>query len=114
MSPDIVFANERELMALYRAPDFASGVSAIRDKCSIAALTRSEHGSVVTAAGEVHEISALPVAEVVDTTGAGDLYAAGFLHTLTSGRGPAEAGRAGSAAAARVLGQFGARLPAAA
>lgn len=106
---DILFANEAELIALYEAADFDSGLRAIRGQCAVAALTRSEKGSVVIGGGELHVIAAEPVARVVDTTGAGDLYAAGFLHALASGLPPAEAGRRGGRAAARVIGHFGAR-----
>ena len=72
-------------------------------------LTRSAAGSVVVTADSLHVIDAEPVAKVVDTTGAGDLYAAGFLYGYTRGFGPYEAGRLGSIAAAEVVGHFGAR-----
>ncbi len=106
---DIVFANEAELMSLYEAADFDAGLRAIRGQCDIAVLTRSEKGSVIVGGGETHVIEAAPVARVLDTTGAGDLYAAGFLHAFTSGRSLAEAGHLGSLAAAEVIGHFGAR-----
>ena len=109
---DILVANEAELAALYGAADFESGLAAVRGACAAAALTRGPRGSVVAAGGEVHEIAAVPVSRVVDTTGAGDLYAAGFLHVLASGGSAAEAGRAGAAAAAATLGHLGARPPA--
>ena len=107
---DIVFANEAELMALYEAPDFDAGVRAIRGRCPVAALTRGEKGSVIAAAdGATYEIAAETVARVADTTGAGDLYAAGFLYALARGLPLAEAGRLGSMAAAEVISHFGAR-----
>lgn len=109
---DILVANEAELAALYEAADFESGLAAVRGACAAAALTRGPRGSVVAAGGEVHEIAAVPVSRVVDTTGAGDLYAAGFLHVLASGGSAAEAGRAGADAAAATLGHLGARPPA--
>lgn len=105
---DIVFANEAELVSLYRAGDFDSALQAIRDKCEVAVLTRSEKGSVIVAGDEVHVIDAVP-ATVTDTTGAGDLYAAGFLYGYTRGKGLAECGRLGSVAAAEVISHFGAR-----
>jgi sugar/nucleoside kinase (ribokinase family) len=75
----------------------------------MAALTRSEKGSVVATARETIPVGAAPVARVVDTTGAGDLYASGFLHGLTQGRGLADCARLGSLCAAEVIGHFGAR-----
>ena len=109
---DVLVANEAELAALYEAADFESGLAAVRGACEAAALTRGARGSVVLAGGAVHEIAAVPVPRVVDTTGAGDLYAAGFLHVLASGGSAAEAGRAAAAAAAETLGHLGARPPA--
>ena len=106
---DIVFANEDELKALYQVDDFNAGLQLIRDDCEVAALTRSAKGSVIVNGGEVHVIDAVPVAKVVDTTGAGDLYAAGFLYGYTRGAPLGECGRLGSLAAAEVIGHFGAR-----
>ena len=83
--------------------------SAVRGHCEIACLTRSEKGSVVLSRDEVHVIDAAPVAHVVDTTGAGDLYAAGFLYGHTRGRGLAASGRLASLCAAEVIGHIGAR-----
>ena len=106
---DILFANEAELLSLYGVGDFDAGLAIVRERCPWAALTRGDKGSVVVADGEAHVVAAEPVARVVDTTGAGDLYAAGFLFALADGRGPAEAGRLGGLAAAEVIGHFGAR-----
>jgi sugar/nucleoside kinase (ribokinase family) len=106
---DILFANEHEVCALWQVDDFDAALQATRGHCEIAALTRSEKGSVVTRNGEVHVIDAARVGKVVDTTGAGDLYAAGFLYGLTSGRGLYECGRIASLAAAEVISHFGAR-----
>ena len=105
---DVLFANEAEVTSLFGL-DFESCVERVRGVCEIAALTRSEKGSVVVWHGEVHRVSAEPVDPLVDSTGAGDLYAAGFLYGLTSGRSPAECGRIGSIAAAEILSHFGAR-----
>jgi len=77
--------------------------------CEIAALTRSADGAVIVTRDEVHVIDAQPVAEVVDTTGAGDLFAAGFLYGLTHGYDLGTAGRLGALAAAEVIGHLGAR-----
>ena len=106
---DLLFANEAELLALYQAKDFDAALQEVRCHCAIAALTRSARGSVVVARDEVHVIDAHPVAAVVDTTGAGDLYAAGFMVGLSRGRDLATCGRLGSLAAAEVISHVGAR-----
>ena len=106
---DILFANEAEIGALYETKDFDAALRAVRGHCEIAALTRSEKGSVVVTAKEALPIPAAPVARLVDTTGAGDLYASGFLFGLTHGRDLATCGRLGSLAAAEVIGHYGAR-----
>ncbi len=106
---DILLANEAEIMSLYQADDFDETVRLVRGHCRVAALTRSEKGSVIISGDEVHVIDAAPVEKVVDTTGAGDLFAAGFLHGLTQGLGLARAGRIAALAAAEVIGHMGAR-----
>ncbi|MSO75483.1 MAG: adenosine kinase [Alphaproteobacteria bacterium] len=106
---DILFANEAEIMALYEVPDFDAALQQVRGHCEVVALTRGEKGSVVLAGDEVHVIDAEPVPRVVDTTGAGDLYAAGFLHGYTQGYGLARAGRIASIAASEVIGHLGPR-----
>ena len=106
---DILFANEAEIIALYEAADFDAALQEVRGRCEVAVLTRSEKGSIITADGEVHVIDAEPVENVVDTTGAGDLYAAGVLYGLTHNRPFAEAGRIGAVAAAEIIGHMGAR-----
>lgn len=107
---DVLFANESEILSLYEAPDFDAALQAVRGKCDIVALTRSEKGSVLLrGSGEVHVIDAAPVDKVVDTTGAGDLYAAGVLYGLTNGLDLPTSGRIGSIAAAEVIGHMGAR-----
>ena len=106
---DIVFANESELKSLYRTASFEAGLDAIRADCRLAAVTRSEKGSVAVRGAETVEIAAAPVAEVVDTTGAGDLYAAGFLAGYTAGRDMATCGALGSLAAGLVIAQVGPR-----
>jgi sugar/nucleoside kinase (ribokinase family) len=106
---DIVFANESELKALYQTSSFEAGLDAIRKDCKLAAVTRSELGSVVVRADETVQVDAIEIAELVDTTGAGDLYAAGFLYGHTAGRSLADCGRLGSLAAGLVIQQIGPR-----
>ena len=106
---DILFANEAELMSLYEVDSFDDGLQAVRAFCDIAVLTRSAKGAVIVTKNELHVIDAAPCAEVVDTTGAGDLYAAGFLYGLTRGLELGECGRIGAIAAAEVISHYGAR-----
>ncbi len=105
---DILFANEAEILALYETEDFAEAARQASSEVSLAALTRSERGSVLLAGDARHEVAAAP-ARVVDTTGAGDAYAAGVLAALARGLPLPECGRWGSVAAAEVIGHFGAR-----
>jgi sugar/nucleoside kinase (ribokinase family) len=106
---DIVFANEKEITALYEVNSFDQAADAALQDCEMAVLTRSEAGSVIVARGETITVPADPVAKVVDLTGAGDLYAAGFLFGLTRGLTLPECGRLGSLAAAEVIAHIGAR-----
>jgi sugar/nucleoside kinase (ribokinase family) len=106
---DILFANEDEIVALYETADVDAAVAAVRGRCPIAAITRSERGSLVASADAVHEVPAAPVERVVDTTGAGDLYAAGFLHGLTRGLPLPDCARIGGIAAAEIISHVGAR-----
>jgi len=106
---DVLFANEEEIKSLYQVDDFDQALQHVRGHCEIAALTRSEKGSIIVSGDEVHVVDAEPVARVADTTGAGDLYASGFLHGLTSGRDLHACGRLGAIAAAEVISHFGAR-----
>src|SRR5204862_1593928 len=93
----------------YEVDDFDAALRQVRNHCRVGALTRSEHGSVVIGREEMHAIDAEPVDRLVDTTGAGDQYAAGFLYGLTHGHDLATCGRLGSMAAAEVISHFGAR-----
>jgi len=106
---DILFANEAEICALWEVGDFDAALQATRGHCEVAALTRSARGSILLAGDELHVIDAAPAAQVVDTTGAGDLYAAGFLYGYTGGQSLRDCGRIAGIAAAEVLGHFGAR-----
>jgi sugar/nucleoside kinase (ribokinase family) len=106
---DILFANETEILSLYQVERFDDALQRVRGHCEISALTRSEKGSVIVAGDEVHVIDAARLGPVVDTTGAGDLYAAAFLYGWASGRDLATCGRMGSIAAAEVISHVGAR-----
>lgn len=106
---DLLFANEAEIVSLYQADDFDAALQQVRGHCEVAALTRSEKGSVVLSGEEVHLIDAIRVGELLDTTGAGDLYAAGFLYGLTHGYGLAQAGKIAGVCAAEVIAHVGAR-----
>ena len=106
---DILFANEAEICALYEVGDFDAALAHVRGHCEIAALTRSAKGSVLVGDGRVHPITADRVAAVVDTTGAGDLYAAGVLYGLSQGLDLPTCGRLGALAAAEVIAHVGAR-----
>jgi sugar/nucleoside kinase (ribokinase family) len=106
---DILFGNEAEIKSLYQVDSFDKAMEAVRKEAKIAALTRSEKGSVVIKGSETHEVPAAPVAKVVDTTGAGDLYASGFLYGFTRGKPLAECARLGGIAAAEIISHVGAR-----
>ena len=106
---DILFANEAEICSLYETDDFAAAAAAVRGHVAVAALTRSAEGSVVLAAGEKFSVAAVRVERVVDTTGAGDLYAAGFLYGLTQGLSLPKCGAIGSLCAAEIISHVGAR-----
>jgi sugar/nucleoside kinase (ribokinase family) len=108
-SVDILFANEAEITSLYETKSFEVAAQRAKPDIKFAALTRSEKGSVILAGGEAIAIPAAPVAQVVDTTGAGDLYAAGFLFGVARGLSMETAGRLGSLAAAEVISHVGAR-----
>ena len=105
---DILFANEAEIQSLYETDDFAVAAEAARRDVALAVLTRSERGSLILRGAEQVAVPAAPAA-VIDTTGAGDAYAAGFLAGLAAGRDLAASGWLGSRAAALVIGQYGAR-----
>jgi sugar/nucleoside kinase (ribokinase family) len=106
---DILLANEAELTALFETPSFDAAVRALRGRAKLAAITRGEKGSTVIAGDMIHDIPAEPVEKVVDTTGAGDQYAAGFLFGLAKGRTLDICGRLGALAAAEVISHYGPR-----
>jgi sugar/nucleoside kinase (ribokinase family) len=105
---DILFANEHEITSLYEVDSFDDALHKVRGHCEIAALTRGAHGSVIVAGDDVHVIDAHPT-KVVDTTGAGDSYAAGFLYGFTHGRDLQTCGKLASLAAAEVISHLGPR-----
>lgn len=105
---DILFGNHDELLTLTRTDSFADAIEAVRGRCEILCATRGPAGSVIVTADETIEIPAVP-AEPVDSTGAGDQYAAGFLYGYTNGYGLYDAAMLGSAAAAEVISHMGAR-----
>jgi sugar/nucleoside kinase (ribokinase family) len=106
---NILFANESEIVSLYQTATFDEALQEVRGRCDIAVLTRSEKGSVIVRGDEVHVIDAEPGVQVVDTTGAGDAYAAGFLYAYTNGWDLATCGRLGGLMAAEVISHYGAR-----
>ncbi len=106
---DVMFANQDEVVSLYLETDMWDAVERARGDCTLAVVTRSEKGSIVVSGDETHEVAAAPVERVVDTTGAGDLFAAGFLYGLTHGHDLPTCGRIGALAAAEVIGHLGAR-----
>ena len=106
---DILFANEAEITALYEVDSFDAAREKVSGHCEIACLTRGAQGSVIVTDGAAHEVPAHPIDRVVDTTAAGDLYAAGFLYGYTQGMAHERAGRLGSIAASAVIGHTGAR-----
>lgn len=105
---DVLFANEGEITGLLGV-GFDQAVREVRALCPLAALTRGPKGSVIVHGDEAHPIEAAPVSRALDTTGAGDLYAAGFLYGITHGMTMAASGRLASLAAAHIIEQYGAR-----
>ncbi len=106
---DIVFANESEICSLYQTTDFDDAREAVRRDCEIAILTRSERGSVIVQGEQTLTVPARAISQIVDATGAGDLFASGFLHGLTSGLTLDHCAKLGALAAAEVISHMGAR-----
>ena len=106
---DIVFANEHELKSLYQTSDYETALGALRAENILAVVTRSEKGALAVTPDGIVEEKIFPVERVVDATGAGDLFAAGFLYGLTSGREARDSLRLGALAAAEIISHIGAR-----
>ena len=106
---DLLFANEHELAVLFGTDDFAASVQVLRDKCPLAVVTRSKQGSIVITADDYIEVPALPVDPIIDATGAGDMYAAGFLYGLTHGKSLEQSAEIGTICAAEVIMHMGPR-----
>jgi len=106
---DLIFANEAELHSLYQTSDFETALKQLREDTKLAVVTRSEKGCVVASKDGVVAVPAFPIEKMVDTTGAGDLFAAGFLFGLVRNAGHEAAGRLGALAAAEVIQHIGAR-----
>jgi sugar/nucleoside kinase (ribokinase family) len=106
---DILFANESEITSLYQMNSFDDAAGAVRAECEIAVLTRSEAGAVIISGNDTILVPAEPVEKVADATGAGDLYAAGFLYGLTQDRSLEECGKLGALAASEIISHIGAR-----
>jgi sugar/nucleoside kinase (ribokinase family) len=106
---DILFANEAEITSLYQTIDFKTAASAAARDAKLAVLTRGAHGAVIVDGGQTVSVPVQPVTQVIDTTGAGDLYAAGFLYGVATGRTYDICGRLGALAAAEIISHVGAR-----
>mgnify|MGYP001793281275 FL=1 len=106
---DILFANEDEILSLYQVETFDEALQAVRGECRVAALTRSAAGSVVVVDGEIHVVDAETPTALVDTTGAGDQFAAGFMYGWATGRSPVDCARMGSICASEVISHMGPR-----
>jgi len=106
---DVLFANEHEITSLYQADNVFEAITQGSSDCELVVVTRNAEGSLVISGENIHRVEAVPVERVIDTTGAGDLYAAGFLFGLTHGYQVLECGRIGSIAAGEIIRHFGAR-----
>jgi sugar/nucleoside kinase (ribokinase family) len=106
---DILLCNEAEIISLYETSGFDEALDRLRGRCQIAAITRGAEGAVILSGEDVIRVAAEPVSEVVDTTGAGDLFASGFLFGLTRDEDLATCGRLGGIAAGEIISHFGAR-----
>jgi sugar/nucleoside kinase (ribokinase family) len=108
-SLDILFANVHELKSLYQTADEGAALAALREEGILGVVTRSEKGALIVSREQTRAVEAFPITDLVDTTGAGDLFAAGFLAGLSRGLDHVDAARLGALAAAEVIGHIGAR-----
>ena len=106
---DTIFANTDEVLSLYETPDFNEALDNLRAEGVLGVVTRSEKGCIIVEGDETWEVPAFPIAKLVDTTGAGDMFAAGFLAGLARGRDMTTCGRLGVLAAAEIIQHLGAR-----
>ena len=106
---DVLFANEAEIKSLYQTDDFDTALERVRGCCSVTAITRSGEGSVVLNGDQRWDIGIFSLGPLVDTTGAGDLYAGGFLHAYTQGESLERCGELGALCAGQIVTQLGAR-----
>ena len=106
---DILFANEEELLMLYDTRDISVALKAVQQHCEVAAVTRGAKGCTIVSADEIIDINGYPVSDLVDTTGAGDLFAAGFLHGYSRGEDLKDCGRMGNLVASEIITHMGAR-----
>ena len=106
---DILFSNETEILSLTQKDDFEAAIAAVAGKVPVLVVTRSEQGAICIKDGERHQVAAAPVEQVLDTTGAGDLFAAGFLAGHVRGKTPVQSLEMGAIAAAEVISHYGAR-----
>lgn len=106
---DVMFGNEHEVCALYQTQDLEAAMAELAKHAGIAVVTRSAQGAVVLAGGARHVVPCHPATQVLDTTGAGDLFAAGFLSGLVAGRSLPDCARQGGIAAAEIIAHYGAR-----
>ncbi len=106
---DIVFANENEIIELYQSKNFSQAMNTIKSKCEIAVLTKGKEGSVIISKDNIYKISSYSFSKVIDTTGAGDLYASGFLYGYVNGKDLLTCGNIGSICAGHIVTQFGSR-----
>lgn len=106
---DVLFANESEALSLTETSDFEAALAKLRGRCELCVVTRGAHGATVLGTTDIHHVGAEAVDKLIDTTGAGDLFAAGFLHGLTHGRGPVQCAQLGALCAAEIISHYGAR-----
>ena len=106
---DICFANDAELKSLYQTADLATAINAVREDCTLTAVTKGAEGSTIVTREKTVDVDPHPINKLVDSTGAGDLYAAGFLFGLTQGRNMMDCGRLGGLAASEVIQHVGPR-----